>query len=334
MTTRSLLLRVAVAILLMGVVLAGVFRLVERPVSGETDTYTAMFTDANGLRLGDDVRLYGVQVGKVRDVSLDGTLARVRFTVTRDHPLFANSKVAIRYQNLTGFRYLEIQQPDQPGARRDSESVFGTSETVPPFDITTLFKGLQPVLAQLSPDDLNQFATSMLAVIQGDGTGLGPALGAIEKLSHYASDRQAVLSTLVGNLSQISDHLGGKSGNAMKLLTNLTDLFITISDQLPGLVSFSIEIPPVLQPLRSMLTVLGVTGDRDKDLDAVLKQAFPDPQEAVNVFDRLPGLIQEMTAAVPQTGPGAELTCSHGAAAAPEPLRMLIAGQRIVLCHK
>lgn len=140
MTTRSLLLRVAVAILLMGVVLAGVFRLVERPVSGETDTYTAMFTDANGLRLGDDVRLYGVQVGKVRDVSLDGTFARVRFTVTRDHPLFANSKVAIRYQNLTGFRYLEIQQPDQPGARRDSKTVFGTSETVPPFDITTLFK--------------------------------------------------------------------------------------------------------------------------------------------------------------------------------------------------
>ncbi|MFE3056021.1 MlaD family protein [Nocardia sp. NPDC059239] len=334
MSTRALLLRVALATALMGVVLAGVFRVVERPVSGETDSYTALFTDANGLRPGDDVRLYGVQVGKVGDVGLDGTLARVRFTVTRAHPLFANSKIAIRYQNLTGFRYLDIEQPDRPGAHRNPAMVFDTAETVPAFDITTLFKGLQPVLAQLSPEDLNQFGAGMLAVIEGDGTGLGPALGAIEKLSHYASDRQAVLSTLVANLSQISDHLGGKSGNAMKLLTNLTDLFVTISDKLPGLVSFSDQIPPVLQPLRSMLTVLGVTGAPDRDLDAALKQAFPDPREAVAVFDRLPGLIQAMTAAVPATGPDATMTCSHGAATAPEPLRMLIAGQRIVLCHR
>ncbi|MFC7425337.1 MlaD family protein [Nocardia tengchongensis] len=317
----------------MSFVLVGVFRLVERPVRGDTTTYTAMFTDANGLRLGDDVRMYGVGVGKVRDVELVGTLARVRFTVTRTRPVFVNSTIAIRYQNLTGFRYLDIGQAEQPGERRDPKSVFGVTETVPAFDITTLFKGLQPVLAQLSPDDLNQFASSMLAVIQGDGTGLGPALDAIDKLSRYASDQQAVLSMLVGNLAQISDHLGGKSGNAMKLLTNLTNLFTTITEKLPGLVDFANRIPPVLQPLRSMLAVIGVTGDRDHDLDAILRQAFPDPHAAVAVFDRLPGLIQAMTAAVPQTGPGAKLTCSHGAAPAPEPLRLLIGGQGIVLCH-
>ena len=292
-----------------------------------------MFTDANGLRLGDDVRLYGVQVGKVGAVELDGTLARVRFTVTRTHPLFANTTLAIKYQNLTGFRYLDIEQPDGPGARRDPKVTFGTTETVPAFDITTLFKGLQPVLAQLSPDDLNAFASNMLALIQGDGTGLGPALDGIEKLSRYASDRQSAISTLVSNLGQISDHLGGKSGNTVKLLTNLTDLFVTITDKLPGLISFSIEIPPVLQPLRDMLTVAGVSGDRGTDLDNVLRQAFPSPQQAVDVFDRLPGLIQALTAAVPVTGPDAALTCSHGSAQAPDPLRMLIAGQRIVLCH-
>ncbi|WP_405494114.1 MlaD family protein [Nocardia sp. NBC_00511] len=333
MTTRALLLRVSIATAVMVVVLVGVFRVVERPVGGETRTYTALFTDANGLRAGDDVRLYGVQVGKVGTVELDGAQARVRFTVSRARPVFANSKVAIRFQNLTGFRYLDIEQPDQPAGQRDPKAVFGVTETVPAFDITTLFKGLQPVLAQLSPDDLNQFAASMLAVIQGDGNGLGPALDGIEKLSRYASDRQAVISTLVGNLGQIADHLGGKSGNTIALLTNLTDLFLTITDKLPGLISFSIEIPPVLQPIRDMLTVAGVTGDSGRDLDAVLRQAFPSPQQAVDVFQRLPGLIDAMTVAVPRTGPDATMTCAHGNAQAPEPFRLLIAGQRIVLCH-
>ncbi|MFC9472970.1 MlaD family protein [Nocardia sp. NPDC055002] len=332
MTTRALLIRVATAVALMAVVLVGVLRVIERPVDGETDTYTALFTDANGLRSGDDVRLYGVQVGKVVAVELDGALARVRFTVARDRTLFINSRIAIRYQNLTGFRYLGVEQPDQPTGRRDPASVFSTAETVPDFDITRLFKGLQPVLAELSPEDLNQFATSILAVIQGDGTGLGQALGAIDKLSRFASDRQVVLSTLARNLAEVADHLDGKSGNAITLLTNLTNLFMAITAKLPGLVDFSIGIPGVLKPLRSMLTVFGVTGEPNSDLDAALTRAFPDPYEAVAAFESLPGLIQSMTRAIPQTGP--DLTCSHGDATAPPPLQVLIAGQGIVLCHR
>lgn len=332
MRTGSLLLRVTLALVLTGVALAGVLRVIERPVDGETDAYTALFTDANGLRDGDDVRLYGVQVGKVVSVELDGALARVRFTVSRDRTLFANSRIALRYQNLTGFRYLEVQQPEQPAGRRDPVTVFGTDETVPDFDITRLFKGLQPVLAELSPDDLNRFATSLLAVIQGDGSGVGQALSAIDTLGRYATDRQAVLSTLAGNLAQVAGQLGGRSGNAMRLLTNLTNLFITITEKLPGLVDFANGIPDVLKPLRSMLTVFGVTGTPGRDLDAALRQAFPNPAEAVAAFDRLPGLVEAMARAVPASGP--DLTCTQGTVAAPAPLQVLIAGQGVVLCHR
>ena len=334
MQRRTLLFRVSLAVLVMAVALAAVFRMISHPVEGKTYSYTAIFTDVNGLRSGDDVRLYGVQVGKVSDMSLDGTRARVHFTVTRSHPLFNNTRIAIRYQNLAGFRYLDIQQPDTPAGRRDPGKTFATSETVPSFDITTLFKGLQPVLAELSPDDLNQFTSSMLAVIEGDGTGFGPALGAIEKLSNHVRDRQALLSTLVSNLALISDHMGGKSASAMKLLTNLTNLFTAITDKLPGLVDFSYTIPPVLQPIRNILNLMGVTGDRNKDLDAALQRALPDPHEAVDVLGRLPGLIQSLTATLPPTGADAKMTCTNGVAVAPQPLQLLIAGQEVTLCRR
>ncbi|MEV0355720.1 MlaD family protein [Nocardia sp. NPDC050697] len=330
MSTRALLWRVTTAVVVMAIALAGVFQLVQRPVEGDTVTFSALFTDANGLRPGDDVRIYGVQVGKVERLELDGTLARARFTVQRAHPVFTGSTVAIRYQNLTGFRYLEIVQPERPTAERDPGTEFGTAQTVPAFDITTLFNGLQPVLAQLSPGELNAFTESLLAVLQGNGTGLGPALDAIDRLSRYATDRQAVLSILVGNLSRMAETLGGRSGNAVQLLTNLTNLFTAIGQKLPGLVDFSLAIPPVIQPIRNMLALLGVTGEPGRDLDAALQQAFPDPATAAEVFDRLPGLIQAMAAAVPATGPGA---CSNGTATAPAPLQVLIAGQGVLLCR-
>ncbi|WP_181696284.1 MlaD family protein [Nocardia sp. GTS18] len=331
MRTRGLAVRVAIALTLTAVALAGIFRLIERPVRGDTESFTALFTDANGLRTGDDVRLHGVTVGKVSGIELDGALARVRFTVLRAHPVDTAATIAVRYQNLTGFRYLEIVAPQRPSTPRAPEQVFGTAETVPSFDITTLFKGLQPVLAQLSTEEINRFTTSLLAVIQGDGAGLGPALDAVDTLSRYASDRQVVLSTLVRNLAVIAERLGGKSAQAVRMLTNLTGLFTAIAEKLPGLVDFSVAIPPVLQPIRSMLTAAGITGDEGSDLDLVLRNAFPDPQVAAEVFAGLPGLLRTMAATVPANGRVG--TCTHGVAEAPEPLRVLFDGQGVTLCR-
>lgn len=314
------------------VLLIVVFQVIERPVSGETDTYTAEFTDANGLEAGDDVRTYGVRVGKVGDIRLAGSHASVRFTVGRGHKVFDNTTFAIRYQNLSGQRYLDIQQPDQPRIRHASGHVIGVDHTVASFDITTVFNGLEPVLAQLTPADLNQFATSMLAVIEGSGTGMGPALDAIENLSGYLTDRQAVITTLAHNLGKVSDHLGGKSGNAMQLLSQLTAIFVNLTQKVGGLIEFSQRIPAVLRPAENLLATLGFTPGTNPDLDNLLHAAFPDPDQTVATLGRLPVVLQQLGAAIPSSVPGLQPACSHGNAQAPQPLQLLIAGQRISLC--
>ncbi|UFS98543.1 MlaD family protein [Nocardia huaxiensis] len=332
-STAGLLLRLGVFAATMVTLLAVVHQAIQRPLGERADTYSAVFTDANGLHSGDDVRLFGVRVGEVSDLSIHGTAARVKFTVAREYSLYDNTMLAIRYQNLTGKRYLDIQPAPTAANRIAAGATIGSDHTVPSFDITTLFKGLQPVLAELTPADLNQFATSMLGVIEGDGTGLGPALDAIEKIGQHVTDRQTVISTLVRNLALIADQLGGSSGNAMKALSRLTDLFVTLQEKLGGLVDFSLTIPPVLTPAIGLLRAIGLTGDPNPDLDSALRTAFPDPKQALDVLNRLPGLLQSLTALIPTPGSNVDLTCSKGAASAPQPLQMLIGGQRITLCN-
>ncbi|WP_063064586.1 MlaD family protein [Nocardia violaceofusca] len=332
MSARSLLLRLGAFAAAMIVLLIVVFQVIERPMAGDSDTYTAEFTDANGLKAGDDVRFYGVRVGKVGGISLIGGHASVRFSLAREHKVFDNTTLAIRYQNLSGQRYLDIRQPDHPGSRSTPGQVIGVEHTVPSFDITTVFNGLEPVLAQLTPADLNQFATSMLAVIEGSGTGMGPALDAIEKLSGYVTDRQTVISTLVRNLGAVSDHLGGKSGNAVQLLTQLTAVFVNLTQKVGGLIEFSQRIPPVLVPAENLLAILGFTPGTNPDLDNLLRAAFSDPNETAATLGRLPAVLQQLGAAIPTTVPGLQPACSHGNAQAPQPLQLLIAGQRISLC--
>ncbi len=328
----GLILRVGIFAVSMLVLLYAVVQTIQRPVRDETRTYSAMFTDANGLRVGNDARLFGVRVGKVTGLELAGAQARVTFTLDRDHKMFANSTLAIRYQNLTGQRYLDVQQPADTGAERTPGEVIGTDHTTPAFDITRLFNGLQPVLAELSPADINLFATSLLAVLEGNGSGIGPAVDSLGKLLQHVKDRQLVISTLVRNLSEVADTMGGKAENTLTLVQQLIDLFTALYERLPGMVEFAYVMPPVLDPIDGLLRTLGLTSDPNPYLDTLLATAIPDPKQLLDTLNRLPAVVQALTAAVPSNT--AEVSCSRGTATAPQPLQVLIAGQRIALCNR
>lgn len=81
-------------------VLAGLF---ER--GPETRTVRAVFTDAQQLHAGDPVRVDGVNVGKVNDITLDRTGGRAVVTmeiVKDDVPLYADARADIRWRTVLG----------------------------------------------------------------------------------------------------------------------------------------------------------------------------------------------------------------------------------------
>ncbi|SUD47699.1 virulence factor Mce family protein [Nocardia otitidiscaviarum] len=318
----------------MTVLLVAVIQLIQRPVPGPTERFTALFTDASGLYAGADVRMYGLAVGKVRTVELDGTLARVDFTVRQDQPIDRDARVAIRYQSLAGQRYLDVRQPEQTTDPLPGGTTIDTAHTIPSFDITALFNGLQPVLAEISPDAVNQFAESMLAVLDGDGAGPGPVLDAIERIGAYVGDRQMVISTLVRNLRQMSDTLAGRSPHMITAITELTAVFATLEQHLHGIVDYAESMPALLRPLDDLAARLGLSPGTNADLDRLLRAALPDPEAAREVLSRLPGLLQTLdTLAAAAVVPTAA-ACGNGPAPVPAPLAILIAGQRITVCQR
>ncbi|MFD6548044.1 MlaD family protein, partial [Bacillus cereus] len=56
------------------------------PVGGPLTSYGAEFDDVSGLYVGDDVRMSGVQIGKVSSVDLEGGIARVGFEIEDRRP--------------------------------------------------------------------------------------------------------------------------------------------------------------------------------------------------------------------------------------------------------
>ncbi|MEV0686725.1 MCE family protein [Nocardia sp. NPDC050378] len=325
--------RLAVFGAAMIVLLSLVVTAIQRPVAGDTVDYRAVFTDVNGLKTGDDVRLYGVQIGKVKDIALSGSEAVVRISVRSGSSVHDNSRLAIRYQNLTGQRYIDLQQQANPTGRTPAGATIGTDRTTPSFDVTALFNGLKPVLATLSPEALNQFTTSLLAVIEGDGNGIGPALAAIATLSGYVADRQALITTMITNLAGISDALGGRSQHLVTLLSKLADVFTSLQIKVDGLIDFAMTAPPVLGPVDSLMATLGLTEDENPDLASALRQAVPDPAAVAEILGKLPALLASLRAALPPTGAGVEMSCTKGEAEVPAPVAILFAGQKVSVCR-
>ena len=181
-----------------------------RASSGDHITVTAVFSDATGLRAGDDVRVAGVRVGRVSDSRLgtgDETgRAVVTLTVASDQHLAANTVAAVDYLNLMGQRYVSLERPSgTPTGRLADGATIPLASTRPPLDLTALFNAFKPIFDLLRPDDINQLAQNLIGALQGEGPTLRDLLLQTGRLTNGLADRDAVLSRVTTNVTAVLD---------------------------------------------------------------------------------------------------------------------------------
>ncbi|GGM78599.1 MCE family protein [Dactylosporangium sucinum] len=189
--------------------------------SGGT-VYRARFTDVTGLLAGDDVRISGVQVGKVRDIRVvDNTVAEVAFTVAGDIPLTTTVHAKIRYRNLVGQRYIALSEG--PGDVRPlrPDGLIPQSQTTPALDLTVLFNGFRPLFTALAPEAVNQLAYEIIQVLQGEGGTVASLLRRTASLTNTLADRDAVIGRVVTNLNAVLSTLADRSGELDETIQQL-----------------------------------------------------------------------------------------------------------------
>ncbi|CCK65797.1 MlaD family protein [Mycobacterium canetti] len=305
------------------------------PVSGPASRYTATFTDVSGLHVGDDVRISGVQVGKVVAIRLDGRTAKVDFTVVNDHPVYRNTVAAVRFQNLLGQRYLELIQSGTAGERLVAGGSIPIGQSIPSFDITKLFNGFRPVFAALDPAQLNQFGENVLRLIQGDDDGMGPVLRDLDAIATFAVNRQGVITALIRNLGEISRDLGGKSRQLFRLIATLNELltrFTSKADEFRA--SIDIELP-LLRSLVHTLRYAERTFDGSTvPLYDLTSRVFPQAPTIIAGLSLVPSLIQGLRDSLIDDRPAtAAFTCSHGEVHLPGIGEVSFAQQDLVVCQ-
>ncbi|WP_040799109.1 MlaD family protein [Nocardia higoensis] len=311
-----------------------VVQAIQRPVSGSTTTYRAEFGDVFGLKENTDVRLRGVQIGKVVDIAIaENSRAIVEFTVLDEYRLREPDLLAIKFQNLTGQRYLELERADEDGPELDPREL--VTNTVDSFDITIVFNGLKPLLREADPAVYNRLAMNVAAVIDGSEDSVTPVMRDIATLATYAEDRSALMSTMLTNLQALSDRLQGRSQNLENILQVFHSIFTPLVTRMGEFLDMvekgALEMSEVGRTVNALARLgLGATDYKDEFTRRV-SEVIPDPAIAMRTLSVLPGVFEGLNALIPNTDP--QRQCSNGLLPLPVTADVLLHGRQLVVCN-
>ncbi|TXI42614.1 MAG: MCE family protein [Mycobacterium sp.] len=172
-----------------------------------TTAYTAEFSSASGLREGQFVRAGGVEVGKVSQLQLmdDGRRVLVTLNVDKTLPLYQSTTATIRYQDLIGNRYVNLERGSGEGADRvlPAGGFIPMSRTQPALDLDALIGGFKPLFRALDPEKVNNIASSLVTVFQGQGGTINDILDQTAQLTSALADRDQAIGQVITNLNTV-----------------------------------------------------------------------------------------------------------------------------------
>lgn len=167
---------------------------------------TAYFDKTVGLYPGSAVRVVGIEVGKVSDVTPLGGKVRVRLSVDNDVTVPADAKAVVVAPSLVSDRYLQLTPAYSGGKKMRTGTVLGEDRTATPVEIDDLYRSANKLSKALGPNGANKHgALSRLLDtaaknLKGNGKNLNNTINqlaaAASTLSHSKGDFFSTVDSL------------------------------------------------------------------------------------------------------------------------------------------
>ncbi|BBX01666.1 virulence factor Mce family protein [Mycolicibacterium moriokaense] len=192
---------------------------------GAGNTYYAEFTNVSNLRKGTIVRIAGVEVGKVENISInpDATV-RVQFFADKSVVLTRGSRAVIRYDNLFGDRYLALEEGTGGVERLSPGQTIPLTNTQPALDLDAVIGGFKPLFRALNPEQVNDLTQQLIEAFEGQGPAIGTFLQQAAVVTNTLADRDLLIGQVIDNLNVVLGTLGGQSERLDKAVTSLSEL--------------------------------------------------------------------------------------------------------------
>lgn len=263
----------AIGLVFLLVLLLAAFNAAKLPLIGGGTEYSAYFTESANLKSGDDVRIAGIKVGTVQDVTIDTkrNLVKATFTV-KDGFIGNESTVDIKLKTLLGAKYLNVNSLGSKG--QSADKTIPKRRTTTPLDIYPAFTKLSRTIEDINTTDLSKAFSTLASDFANTPKDVRPVVTGLSRLSTTIASRDAALRNLLSRANQVTGTLAERDQELTRLISDsnlllkelndrrdaIHSLLIntqTLSTQLRGLVADNRKtIGPLLNSLDKILTLL------------------------------------------------------------------------------
>lgn len=278
----------AISIAVLALLLVGGFRAQDLPLIGGGDTYYANFSEAGGIKVGDEVRIAGVRVGSVESIELDGDQVRIGFRIKTDSQFGPTSRADLKVKTLLGDMFLAVE-PAGSGQMEEGATI-PVERTSSPYDVVEAFEGLAETAGDIDTDQLAQSLTVLADLTRNTPEEFQGALEGVSALSANVAAKNDQINSLLQNLERVSTVLDDRDEDIIELMRDADVLFRALvarrdavnrllvstsqlSRELTALVQDTeADLRPALESLEETLDVLNKNED---NLDDTLRLMAP-----------------------------------------------------------
>lgn len=281
----ALPLRIVVVAAVAALVLLGV-----RSIGGEP-AYHVRLHHAAGIEPGDDVRVAGLKVGKVTEVSADRDEVDVTFALTQspeDLGITDDSTTEVKLLSILGERFLSLAPGDgRPLADGATIAVEHASDS---YTIEQFWLEATPQVEGLDLDRIQQAVDVLATDLDIAPTAIRDALDGIAGVSAIVNDREQQIEDLLTSTRAVTTLVLDQTDELDSILTNGTAVMMMVQQRkdtiqalladahrfVTGLTAVVRKTAPQLKPaLRDLRTVVRVLDKHRKLLDRTLALAGP-----------------------------------------------------------
>ncbi|HEX2174860.1 MAG TPA: MCE family protein [Nocardioidaceae bacterium] len=202
----------------------------------EPGVMVTLRADEAGLMLPryGDVRLHGVLVGQIREISHTGKQALIEIAIQPEQAdaIPANVAVEILPTTLFGQKYVSFVDPRNPSSETIAEGdVIPPSRVQTSTELNRVLANLFDLLRSVKPADLSYTLNALATALEGRGDQIGRSL---EQLGSYVTEINEHMPAIRRDIrlfADVAENYSEVMPDFMRLLRNATVTGRTIIDQ-------------------------------------------------------------------------------------------------------
>ena len=277
------------------------------PLRPEGYRFTASFPEASTLVEQADVRLAGVNVGKVKIRELDKEAGRSVVEIELDEkysPIPSDTRAILRQKTLLGETYVELAPGDPEGGMLEDGSQLPESNVQTTVELDEIYR----IFDKPTRENFRRWIKEGSVVVAGDyGQDLNDAIGNLApfatggaRLLEILDDQRSAVRGTIKNTGRVFNALAAEEGQLRGLIENGNETFGALASRdealaetfevfptflresrttLARLETFSRDTRPLVNKLKGPVDDLGPTvrdlGDLAPDLERLFRDLDP-----------------------------------------------------------